>query len=322
MSKFIKIPDYPSYEASKDFVVRNIKTKKELKKINNTKGSYVLRSPEGKNTCVNIFNIVYELFYKDTIVLDKNGLGIIDYYLLYCLDDEFYFDEQWKYVVNDDRYAVSNKGRIFSLITNRIIMPQIGVKGYYQWNANVDNRQIRHSLHKDIALAFIPNPNNLPEVTHIDLDKLNNDVENLKWTKRDYKSNEMRRKAIKNSENIYARNEEIIKLDNIILDKIKTIKQYNEEIKQLNNEIDSLTKRKEELNLEIVAKQEKEISEDKFTIKKTKVRCVEDNIPFRSLQQAADFYNVSITSIAVAIRDKKKVKKINKTFIREKMKNE
>lgn len=36
MSKFAKIPDYPSYEASKDFVIRNIKTKKELKKINKT----------------------------------------------------------------------------------------------------------------------------------------------------------------------------------------------------------------------------------------------------------------------------------------------
>lgn len=52
----------------------------------------------------------------------------------------------------------------------KIVIPPIRNNGYYNG-----------SLHRKVAEAFIPNPLNLPEVHHIDGNKLNNHVSNLKW---------------------------------------------------------------------------------------------------------------------------------------------
>ncbi len=58
--------------------------------------------------------------------------------------------------------------------------------GYAEITLNKNGKGTRHKLHRLVAMTFIPNPENLPEVNHIDENKLNNNVENLEWCTRDY----------------------------------------------------------------------------------------------------------------------------------------
>ena len=54
-------------------------------------------------------------------------------------------------------------------------------KKYYYVNLCKNNQQKACRVHRLIALTFIPNPNNLPCVNHLDCNKLNNNVSNLEW---------------------------------------------------------------------------------------------------------------------------------------------
>ena len=78
-------------------------------------------------------------------------------------------------------YQVSDHGNVKSLIgEDKIILkPSINPGGYY--NVVLKGRKTRR-IHRLVALAFIPNPNNLPEVNHKDGIKTNNKLNNLEWT--------------------------------------------------------------------------------------------------------------------------------------------
>lgn len=94
--------------------------------------------------------------------------------------------EIWKDVKNyEGLYQVSNLGRIRSFYNykrngNNILTPQIK-RGYYQVGLRKDKKRKWYQLHRLIATAFIPNPNNLPQVNHKDENKLNNSIDNLEW---------------------------------------------------------------------------------------------------------------------------------------------
>lgn len=105
--------------------------------------------------------------------------------------------EIWKDVVGyEGHYQVSNLGRIRSLFFNKsarddpyIMNPHIQKNGYVyvRLYKNKSYRSVR--LHRIVATAFIPNPNNYPIINHIDEDKANNMVENLEWCTHKYNSN-------------------------------------------------------------------------------------------------------------------------------------
>ena len=92
-------------------------------------------------------------------------------------------EEIWKDVLGyENLYLVSNFGRIKSLYhKNKIMQVYTNQQGYSIVRLHKNKKRTGLLLHRIVAKAFIPNPNNKPEVNHIDGNKLNNCVNNLEW---------------------------------------------------------------------------------------------------------------------------------------------
>lgn len=98
------------------------------------------------------------------------------------------------YKTKYEYYEISNTRLIRSLPRGRkksitILNPTIGKRGYYEVCIRGNGKRKTVKVHRIIAEAFIPNPDNLPEINHIDTDKLNNKITNLEWCTRKYNSN-------------------------------------------------------------------------------------------------------------------------------------
>jgi hypothetical protein len=91
--------------------------------------------------------------------------------------------EIWKDIKGyENLYKVSNLGNIISLKTNKILKPNKGSNGYLLVHLYNNGIRSKHLLiHRLVAEAFLPNPNNYPQVNHKDYDRTNNRVENLEW---------------------------------------------------------------------------------------------------------------------------------------------
>lgn len=106
-------------------------------------------------------------------------------------------EEIWKPIEECPDYHISNFGRIKSFkydkINGKIIKPSECTKGYLQLDLRLDGRKgknrVHLAVHRLVARAFIPNPDNLPQVNHKDENKTNNNVENLEWCTSEYNCN-------------------------------------------------------------------------------------------------------------------------------------
>ena len=80
-------------------------------------------------------------------------------------------------------YEVSNLGNIRSCGRGKVKLRKlsVGTDGYLQIRLHYNKKQKTYGVHRLVAIAFIPNPNNLPEVNHIDKNRQNNNISNLEW---------------------------------------------------------------------------------------------------------------------------------------------
>jgi len=88
--------------------------------------------------------------------------------------------EKWKKLDLFPNYMVSNEGRVKNRLTNKILTLQLH-KERYQVCISQDGNKATLKVHKLVALAWVPNPHNKPDINHIDGDKLNNVASNLEW---------------------------------------------------------------------------------------------------------------------------------------------
>ena len=83
-------------------------------------------------------------------------------------------------------YAVTSCGKVWSYKSKKFLKPHISNRGYLRVSLCKDGKMKHYSVHKLVAEAYIPNPENLTEVDHIDNDKTHNYLNNLQWiTRRD-----------------------------------------------------------------------------------------------------------------------------------------
>ncbi len=110
--------------------------------------------------------------------------------------------EEWRNIKGfEGLYQVSNLGRVKSLKDNygnyreKILKTINRGDGYLFVNLYLNNKCKKYDIHRLVAKAFIPNPDNLHEVNHIDENKENNCVDNLEWC--DHRYNIRYSKSIK-----------------------------------------------------------------------------------------------------------------------------
>jgi hypothetical protein len=78
-------------------------------------------------------------------------------------------------------YMINKEGDVYGYKYKKILKQHINYKGYLFVHISKENNGKTPLIHRLIAIQFIPNPNNYPQIDHIDRDKKNNNINNLRW---------------------------------------------------------------------------------------------------------------------------------------------
>lgn len=99
--------------------------------------------------------------------------------------------ERWIEIAgNQETYEVSTSGNVRTKdrigvrgyhVKGHVLSQRDNSNGYLRCGMNIDGKPKSYLVHRLVASAFIPNPENKPFVNHIDGNKHNNNVENLEW---------------------------------------------------------------------------------------------------------------------------------------------
>ena len=92
-------------------------------------------------------------------------------------------EEEWRKIDETLNHYVSNLGNVKNFGTKNILKQQ-NMRGYYYVSFRIRNsgrKLSRKQVHRLVGIAFIPNPENLPQIHHIDNNPSNNNVNNLMW---------------------------------------------------------------------------------------------------------------------------------------------
>lgn len=243
--------------------------------------------------------------------------------------------EYWKSIENyEGLYMISDLGRVKSLNYShtgkaKILQMRIDKWGYLQIGLYKDGKTKAFLVHRLVAIAFIPNPLNKPQVNHIDENKENNNVKNLEWVTNKENSNwgtKIERGA--KSQRIPVIGVNIVTNEIIELEGIKKSKEFGFNPSSITNccqgkqETHKGYKFYYKKNYEKMSKEqiEKDLEESKNSRKDEykkltggnnpkarKVKCIETNQIFNTLTQACKWCGLkSVSNITLCCQGKTK----------------
>jgi len=99
-----------------------------------------------------------------------------------------------------DRVVSNGKGT--RLVKGRILKPGSDGNGYLKVGIQIDGKRTMKYVHRLVAETFIPNPDNLPQVNHLDCDRGNNNIENLEFCTISYNNKYREKYGISNAESL------------------------------------------------------------------------------------------------------------------------
>ena len=111
---------------------------------------------------------------------------------IYLNPRDFWDIEKWEFVViNGEKtnYMVSNLGRVENINTGYVLAPVMNRDGYLFVRLSNKGKQKNYLIHRLVAIAFLPNPDNLPQINHINEVKTDNRLINLEWCTNEYNIN-------------------------------------------------------------------------------------------------------------------------------------
>ena len=149
------IKEFPDYQLSILGNVWSKVTSNMLKPNKNQVRLYTKENPKGN--CRSINKMLKQIFAEE-------------------------IEEEFKQIPNWERYSISKCGKVKDNEQGIIVKPYLKPDGYLTVTLMSKSKKgnMKH-LHVLLAETFIPNPNNLPQVHHKDVNKLNNNLSNLEW---------------------------------------------------------------------------------------------------------------------------------------------
>lgn len=181
-------------------------------------------------------------------------------------------EEIWKDIIGyEGFYQVSNLGRIKSLpritardertikiLTGRILRLNRDERGgYLKVSLSKVGKTKKVNVHRIVALSFLENPNNLPQVNHINAIKIDNRVEDLEWVSRSDNSKHAYRMGLMSHFSIFCtekhyskiRREDILKIRELYSERHKTQREIAIEFGLSQSQISAITTRRSWKNI-------------------------------------------------------------------------
>ena len=173
--------DFSEYGINKDGEIINFRTGNilKLKQDKRGNGRYGLTIDKKQHYFTKQF-LLNHVFVEENNDENKESIVSSDPYII---DEEIYNDKygKWRYIDNfNNKYKIYDNGEIFSLKSNKFMLKQMNLSGYYHVTLSDDNVSKNYLIHRLVVEAFIGKIPDNKVVDHIDRNKTNNNINNLR----------------------------------------------------------------------------------------------------------------------------------------------